>query len=156
MHWQPQVPHKQWYRNELYEGCSLISVICLITIIVSALCQCVLYQMKAGFLPKWLIPNTLIYYGRLYWSIVVLYSTLVSLTCFLSVKQYTFLTMCEGRAINVFPRYDKTNTMSVRPAKTHISLGVRPVWSESLLSAEWVAKDTSFLHADSEDSDHIG
>ena len=28
-----------------------------------------------------------------------------------------------------FPRHDKTNKMSVRPAKTQISLGIRPVWS---------------------------
>ena len=41
----------------------------------------------------------------------------------------------------------------VRPAKTQISLGIRPVWSESSLCAEWVAKDPSFHHADSEDSD---
>ena len=40
----------------------------------------------------------------------------------------------------------------VRPAKTQISLGIRPVWSESSLCAQWVAKDPSFLHADSEDS----
>ena len=33
---------------------------------------------------------------------------------------------------------------------------VRPVWSESSLCAQWVAKDPSFLHADSEDSDQIG
>ena len=33
------------------------------------------------------------------------------------------------------PRHDKTNKMSVRPAKTQISLGIRPVWSESSLSA---------------------
>ena len=46
--------------------------------------------------------------------------------------------------------------MSVRPAKTQISLGIRPVWSESLLCAQWVAKDPIFLHADSEDSDQIG
>ena len=32
------------------------------------------------------------------------------------------------------PRHDKTNKMSVRPAKTQISLGICPVWSESLLS----------------------
>ena len=50
----------------------------------------------------------------------------------------------------------KTNKMSVRPAKTQISLGIRPVWSESLLCAQWVAKDPSFLHADSEDSDQTG
>ena len=38
----------------------------------------------------------------------------------------------------------------VRPAKTQISLGIRPVWSESSLCAQRVAKDPSFLHADSE------
>ena len=39
----------------------------------------------------------------------------------------------------------------VRPAKTQISLGIRPVWSESSLCAQRVAKDPMFLHADSED-----
>ena len=43
--------------------------------------------------------------------------------------------------------------MSVRQAKTQISLGIRPVWSESSLCAQWVDKEPSFLHADSEDSD---
>ena len=33
------------------------------------------------------------------------------------------------------PRHDKTNKMSVHPAKTQISLDIRPVWSESWLSA---------------------
>ena len=51
------------------------------------------------------------------------------------------------------PRHDKTNQMSVRPAKTQISLGIRPVWSESSLFAQWIAKDPNFLHTDSEDSD---
>ena len=41
-------------------------------------------------------------------------------------------------------------------AKTQISLGIRPVWSESSLCTQWVAKDPSFLHADSEDSDQTG
>ena len=53
-------------------------------------------------------------------------------------------------------QHDKTNKMTVRPAKTQISLGIRPVWSESSLSAQWVAKDPSFLPADSEDSDQTG
>ena len=44
----------------------------------------------------------------------------------------------------------------VCPAKTPISLGIRPVWSESSLCTQWVAKDPSFLHADSEDSDQTG
>ena len=50
----------------------------------------------------------------------------------------------------------KTNKMTVRPAKTQINLGIRPVWSESSLCAQWVAKDPRFLHADSEDSDQTG
>ena len=33
------------------------------------------------------------------------------------------------------PQHDKTNKMSVRPAKIHISLGIRLVWSEPSLSA---------------------
>ena len=33
------------------------------------------------------------------------------------------------------PRHDKTNKVTVRPAKTQISLDIRPVWSESSLSA---------------------
>ena len=33
------------------------------------------------------------------------------------------------------PRHDKTNKMSVRPAKTQISLGIRPVRSETSLCA---------------------
>ena len=76
------------------------------------------------------------------------------------------------------PPNDKTNKINVRPVKTQISLGIRPVktqislgirpvktpislgilpvWSESSLGAQWVAKDPSFLHTDSEDSDQAG
>ena len=36
------------------------------------------------------------------------------------------------------------------------ALGICPVWSESSLCAQWVAKDPSFLCADSEDSDQTG
>ena len=43
--------------------------------------------------------------------------------------------------------------MSVRPASLQISLGIRRVWSESSLCAQWLAKDPSFFHANSEDSD---
>ena len=46
--------------------------------------------------------------------------------------------------------------MSVRPAKTQISLGIHPVWSESSLCAQCVAKDPMLLHVDSEDSDQTG
>ena len=60
-------------------------------------------------------------------------------------------------ALKIFePPHDKTNKMAVRPAKTQNSLGIRSVWSESSLFAQWVAKEPSFLHADSEDSDQTG
>ena len=44
----------------------------------------------------------------------------------------------------------------MRPVNTQISLGICPVWSESSLYAQWVAKDRSFLYADSKDSDQTG
>ena len=40
--------------------------------------------------------------------------------------------------------------------KTQISLGICPDRSESSLCTEWMAKDPSFLHADSEDSERTG
>ena len=49
------------------------------------------------------------------------------------------------------PSHDKNNKMTVRPAQTQTSLGIRPDWSESSLCAQWVVKDPSFLHADGED-----
>ena len=54
------------------------------------------------------------------------------------------------------PRHDKTNEMNVRPVKTQISLGICPVWLESWLCAQWVAKHLRFLHADSKASDQTG
>ena len=50
----------------------------------------------------------------------------------------------------------KPTKWHVRPAKTQISLGIHPVWSGSSLCAQWITKDLSFLHADSEDSDQTG
>ena len=48
------------------------------------------------------------------------------------------------------PRHDKTNKMAVRPAKTQISLGIRPVWSESSLPSwrKLVALATHWAHSD--------
>ena len=54
------------------------------------------------------------------------------------------------------PRHDKTGKMCVRPAKTQISLGIRPVWSEFSLSA-WRKLGSIATHwAHSEDSDQTG
>ena len=52
------------------------------------------------------------------------------------------------------PPHDKTKKMTMRPAKTHISLCIRPVWSVFAVRSR-VAKDPS-LHADSEDFDQTG
>ena len=54
------------------------------------------------------------------------------------------------------PHLTKPTKWPVRPAKTQISLGISPVWSESSMCAQRVAKDPSFLHADSENSDQTG
>ena len=71
-----------------------------------------------------------------------------------------FLSSTQGSTLQLQienkPPCDKTNNLAVPPANTHISLGIRPVWSESLLCTQWVAKELSFLHADSEDSDQTG
>ena len=45
----------------------------------------------------------------------------------------------------------KPTEWHMRLAKTQISLGICPGWSESSLCAQWSAKGPSFLHADSED-----
>ena len=51
------------------------------------------------------------------------------------------------------PPHDITNKMDVRPAKAQISLGIRPVWSESLLSAWRKLGSLANHQAHSEDSD---
>ena len=43
------------------------------------------------------------------------------------------------------PPHDKTNKMTVRPAKTQISLGIRPIWSESSLCAQWLLRTQAFF-----------
>ena len=47
------------------------------------------------------------------------------------------------------PNVRKRTFGHVRPAKIQISLRIRAVWSESSLSAFWIAKDAKFVHADS-------
>ena len=53
-------------------------------------------------------------------------------------------------------RHDKTNKVTVRPAKTQISLGMRPVCSESSLSALRKLGSLATHWAHSEDSDQTG
>ena len=44
----------------------------------------------------------------------------------------------------------------MRPVKTQISLGIHPVWSETSLCTQWVAKDPRCHHVDREDIDQTG
>ena len=54
------------------------------------------------------------------------------------------------------PPHDKTNKMTVCPGKTQISLGIRPVWSESSLSAWRKLGSLATQWAHREDSDQTG
>ena len=67
--------------------------------------------------------------------------------CKITVAKFNYLHTHMSRLMK------KPIKWSVPPAKTQISLGIRPVWSVSPLCTQWIAKDPSFLHADSEDSD---
>ena len=51
---------------------------------------------------------------------------------------------------------DKTNKMACVPSKDSDQLGHRPVWSESSLCTQWVAKEPSFLQAEIKDFDQTG
>ena len=59
------------------------------------------------------------------------------------VANLTFLNKSAQRKLE--PRHDKINKETVLPAKTQISLGIRPVWSESSLCAQWVVKIQAFF-----------
>ena len=71
-------------------------------------------------------------------------------------QNFKTLILAKYHARNMSCFMTKPTKWHVRPAKTQISLGIHPVGSEPSLCAQWVAKDPSFLHADSEDSDQTG
>ena len=50
----------------------------------------------------------------------------------------------------------KPTKWHVCPAKTKISMGIRPVWSESSMCPQLAAKDKIFLQANSNGSDQTG
>ena len=49
------------------------------------------------------------------------------------------------------PYSDQTNKITCASSEDWDQLGIHPIWSESLLCAQWVAEDPRFLDADSED-----
>ena len=70
---------------------------------------------------------------------------------------YTRFNLCSTAShLNLSRLMTKPTKWSVRPAKTQINLGIRPVWSESSLSA-WRSTGSLATHwAHSEDSDQTG
>ena len=78
---------------------------------------------------------------------------------FKTLIQYSFaVQLKDGKAVffKMSCLMTKPTKWHMRPAKTQISLGIHPVWSESSLCAQWVAKDPSFLHSDSKVSEQTG
>ena len=90
------------------------------------------------------------------WRLIIINMTRLSHRNTISFFNVRKMTAVENDCSSNEPQHDKTNKVTVRPAKTQISLGIRPVYSESSLCAQWEAKDPRFLHADSEDSDQTG
>ena len=58
--------------------------------------------------------------------------------------------------IKIGPVHDKTNKMTCAPSDNSDQPGYRPSLIRVFNCAHSVAKDSSFLHADSEDSDQTG
>ena len=71
-------------------------------------------------------------------------------------KKFHFNNKITWLSIHLSCLMTKPAKWHVHPTKTQISLGIHPVWSESSLCTQWVAKDPNFLHGDSKDSDQTG
>ena len=101
--------------------------------------------------PRWDIVSSFACVSHFLWFHVLLHFLLVSeVGCDLwlwhsleivSLFSWLHMNLCMA----------KPTKWHVRPAKTQMSLGIRPVWSESSLCAQLKGKDPRFLHADSED-----
>ena len=101
--------------------------------------------------------------SSVWWSAVVISVQILS-----SLKKLShcslMMTSCRTKVRTLYTFYfrylsrcmTKQTIWPVRPAKTQVSLGIHPVWSEFSLCSQWVAKDLKFLHVDSEDSDQTG
>ena len=68
------------------------------------------------------------------------------IVCYTSISSRTLGRQCFSRGVALVTWYmsqprTKPTKWHVRPAKTQISLGIRPVWLASSLCAQWVDKD---------------
>ena len=86
----------------------------------------------------------------------VVFYKIILITCFYAHQMGTTLDAVILGTKKDESRHDKTNKMRVRPEKIQISLGIRPVWSESSLSA-WRKLGSLATHwVQSEDSNQTG
>ena len=84
----------------------------------------------------------------------VINNTLKSSLSISSFLSWQLTSICRWLYLNRLMTKPTKWLCAQRRLKTN--LGNRPVWSESLLCAQWVAEDPSFLHVGSEDSDQTG
>ena len=94
-----------------------------------------------------------------YWTVCKV-ASLYKYSPVCNIVVYTFLklliSLSIGRPITFETPHEKTNKVAVCPAKTQISLGIRPVWSGSSLSAWRKLGPLASPWAPSEDSDQTG
>ena len=94
---------------------------------------------------------------RVSWKILVYKQTMARVVIYKRNHIYTRFNLCSTAShLNLSRLMTKPTKWSVRPAKPQISLGIRPVWSESSRSA-WRSTGSLATHwAHSEDSDQTG
>ena len=102
--------------------------------------------------------ETFCQFGFNSWGILLFYQMLSAPVCVkeirLALDQFIIWFVKNFPYLSCLMR--KTTKWHVRPAKTQVSLGIRPVWSESSLSA-WRKLGSLVTHgAHSENSDQIG
>ena len=114
---------------------------------------CWVLSWGSSFIRTWVFPWYILFIFFIFvYSIHIINSS----SCISINNQLKPYTSIHVKSLRFEPQHDKTNKMTVHPVTTPISLDIHPVWSESSLCAQWVAKDPSFLHADSEDSNQTG
>ena len=112
--------------------------------------------MKLSFLSKIFcrfFPRNL-WMSKHFWWLSIYYAVLtkVSSDTYIFLIQRFYFSYTYWNDHNLSRLITKPTKWPVRPAKTWISLGIRPVWSVFAVRS-LVAKDPRFLHTDSEDSD---
>ena len=86
---------------------------------------------------------------------------LIPFHCFSITCSLTLIAFCCFFTVSILLNHNWATTWQNQrnecaPSEESDSLGIRPVWSQSLLCAQWVAKDPRFLHADSKTLIRLG